>query len=91
MIDFFKKLWDSIKSQFKANPTMAMLDLWIGGMVAAFFCIVLHMKVCIVPVIAYAFIKEFITMWKKGEGFNLWDFCVALCGGLLVQIMAIFG
>ena len=65
--------------------------LWhvIAGLViAAFFSVTLHMKACLVPVVAAAFIKEFFDLWTVGN-FNWKDFAATLAGGTVVQLFQI--
>lgn len=56
-----------------------------GLIIASFFYITLGMEVCLVPVIAAGFIKEFIDGWRYG-GFCGWDLLATVLGGAVIQI-----
>lgn len=59
-----------------------------GALVAAFFCITLGMKACIVPAIFAGFIKEFIDQWRY-SGWDWFDLLATVLGGAVIQIFAI--
>lgn len=61
------------------------IHAWCGTLIAAAFYILLGMKVCIVPVVAAAFLKEFIDEWRYG-GWDWKDFIATLIGGGFIQL-----
>ena len=89
MKNFIRKIWDAIVSLISKVPYNKLLHFIAGLIIAAIFSIPLHMKVCIVPVIFAAFIKEFFDLWTTDK-WEWLDFAATCFGGLVIQILAIF-
>lgn len=87
---FIRKIWDAIVKFICNIPYDKLLHAFVGALIAALFYIDFHMAVCIVPVVFAGFIKEFFDLWTT-EKWDWWDFAATCAGGLLIQIMAIFG
>lgn len=83
-----RKIWDKIVALISKVPYDKLLHFIAGLVIAAFFCITLGMKVCIVPAIAAGFIKEFFDNWTSDQ-VDWWDFVATVAGGLVIQIFAI--
>lgn len=89
MKNFIRKIWDAFVSLIGKVPYDKLLHFIAGLIIAAIFALPLHMKVCIVPVIFAAFIKEFFDLWTTDK-WEWWDFGATCLGGLVIQILAIF-
>ena len=83
-----RKIWDKIVALISKVPYDKLLHFIAGLVIAAFFCITLGMKVCIVPALAAGFIKEFFDKWTSDQ-VDWWDFVATVAGGLVIQIFAI--
>lgn len=83
-----RKIWDKIVALISKVPYDKLLHFIAGLVIAAFFCITLGMKVCIVPAIAAGIIKEFFDGWTS-EQMDWWDFVATVSGGLVIQVFAI--
>ena len=86
-----RKIWNAIVKWILSIPQDKRLHFVAGIIIAAFFCIALGMKICIVPAIFAGFIKEFFDVWtdKNGEGWDWWDFAATCLGGLVPQIFVL--
>lgn len=82
-----RKIWDKIVALISKVPYDKLLHFIAGLVIAAFFCITLGMKVCIVPAIVAGFAKEFFDNWTSDE-VDWWDFVATVAGGLVIQIFA---
>ena len=88
MKDFIRRIWNWFVNLF-ANIRRDRLYHFICGLIiAAFFAIVLNMKVCIVPVVFAAFIKEFFDVWTDGN-FDWIDLLATVIGGVIIQLFVI--
>ena len=83
-----RNIWNKIVSWILAIPQGRRLNFGAGLVIAAFFCIALGMKVCIVPAIAAAFLKVFFDMWTTNKC-DWWDFAAACIGGLVPQLFVV--
>ena len=83
-----RKIWDKIVALISKVPYDKLLHFIAGVLIAAFFCITLGMKVCIVPVVIIGYAKEFFDMWTSNEA-DWWDFAATVAGGLIIQIFVL--
>ena len=89
MKDFIRKIWNWFVNLFAGVRRDRLYHFICGLIIAAFFFIVLHMNVCIVPVVFAAFIKEFFDTWTDGN-FDWIDLLATVLGGLVIQLFVIF-
>jgi len=90
MKSFIRKIWDAIVRLLCKINYDKLWHIIAGLVIAAFFGISLHMTVCIVPVLAAAFIKEFFDKWTT----DIWewgDFIATIAGGVIIQIFVVLG
>ena len=83
-----RKIWNKIVAFISKVPYDKWLHFICGLIIAAFFNIVLGMKVCIVPAIFLGFCKEFFDKWTSDQ-WDWWDFVATVSGGLVIQLFAI--
>ena len=85
-----RKIWDKIVAWIQSIPSDKKYHFVAGFMIAAFFCIALGMKACIVPAILAGFIKEFFDQWTgEGDSWDRLDFAATCLGGLLTQVFVL--
>lgn len=83
-----RKIWDKIVALICKVPYDKLLHFVLGVLIAAFFCITLKMKACIVPAIVAGFVKEFFDKWTTDQ-VDWWDFVSTVAGGLVIQLFVI--
>ena len=83
-----RKLWDKLVALIYKVPFDKWLHFMAGLIIAAFFCITLGMKVCIVPVLFAGFAKEFFDSWTTNQS-DWKDFLATLIGGMVIQLFVI--
>lgn len=88
MKDFIRRIWDWFVNLFAGIRRDRLYHFIAGLIIAALFCIVLKMTVCIVPVIFAAFIKEFFDTWTDGN-FDWIDLLATVLGGFVIQLFVI--
>lgn len=88
MKDFIRKIWNWFVGLFSEIRRDRLYHFICGLIIAAFFFIVLHMNVCIVPVVFAAFIKEFFDTWTDGN-FDWIDLLATVLGGLVIQLFVV--
>ena len=88
MKDFIRKIWNWFVNLFAGVRRDRLYHFICGLIIAAFFFIVLHMNVCIVPVVFAAFIKEFFDTWTDGN-FDWIDLLATVLGGLVIQLFVV--
>lgn len=88
MKDFIRKIWNWFVGLFGKIRRDRLYHFICGLIIAAFFFIVLHMNVCIVPVVFAAFIKEFFDTWTDGN-FDWIDLLATVLGGLVIQLFVV--
>lgn len=88
MKDFIRRIWDWFVNLFAGIRRDRLYHFIAGLIIAALFCIVLKIPVCIVPVIFAAFIKEFFDTWTDGN-FDWIDLLATVLGGFVIQLFVI--
>ena len=83
-----RKIWDKLVALIYKVPFDKWLHFMAGLIIAAFFCITLGMKVCIVPVLFAGFAKEFFDGWTTNQS-DWKDFLATLIGGMVIQLFVI--
>lgn len=86
-----RKYWDKFVDVLVRVPDDKMLHFIFGALIAAFFALSLRMGVCIVPVIFFAFAKEFWDSWNDSSLFSFGDLVATLFGGVVIQLFVILG
>lgn len=89
MKQFVRKIWDAVVKRLCSIAFDKWLHFICGVLIAAFFCITLGMKACIVPVLFAGFLKEFFDQLTTGV-FDWRDFIATLIGGLVIQFFQVF-
>lgn len=83
-----KKIYAKLLALLNSIGVDRYLHFIAGLIIAAIFGISLDMKVCIVPVVFAAFIKEAID--QSGSGDPNWkDALATLAGGAVIQLLVI--
>lgn len=85
-----RKIWNWIVKKILAVPQDKRLHFVAGLILSAFFAISLGMKVCIIPAIIAAFVKEFFDKWTAGE-WEWMDLLATVLGGLVPQVFVLLG
>lgn len=80
-----KKIYEKVMGWFRGIGIDKYWHFIIGMIVAAFFAIVMEMKLCIAPVVAVAFLKEMVDGWVYNK-WSWWDFAATLLGGGIIQL-----
>lgn len=81
-----KKIYEKVMGWFRGIGIDKYWHFIVGFLVAAFFNMVVGLEVCILPVIALAFLKEMYDTLKNLVPIDWWDLIATILGGLIVQI-----
>lgn len=84
-----RKIWDAVVKRLCSIAFDKWLHFIFGVLIAAFFCVTLGMKACIVPVLFAGFLKEFFDQLTTGQ-FDWKDFLATTVGGLVIQFFQVF-
>lgn len=82
------ELYDKVTGWLASIAVDKHLHIEVGMMIAAFCNIVLHLRWCIVAVIACGVLKECIDRTRGGK-FDLRDMFATTIGGAVVQLFAL--
>lgn len=82
------ELYDKVAGWLASIAVDKHLHIEVGMMIAAFCYIVLHLRWCIVAVIACGVLKECIDRARGGK-FDLRDLLATTIGGAVVQLFAL--
>ncbi len=88
MKNFIYKVWNWLVGLLNKVRRDRLYHFICGLIIAAFFCVTLHMKFCVWPVFFAAFIKEFIDLWQDGN-FDWIDLLATVIGGAVIQLFVI--
>lgn len=89
MKQIVRKIWDAVVKRLCSIAFDKWLHFVCGVLIAAFFCITLGMKACIVPVLFAGFLKEFFDQCTTSH-FDWKDFIATCVGGLVIQFFQVF-
>lgn len=81
-----KKIYEKVMGWFRGIGIDKYWHFIVGFLVAAFFNMVVGLEVCILPVIALAFLKEMYDTLKNLIPIDWWDLIATILGGLIIQI-----
>lgn len=81
-----KKIYEKMMGWFRGIGIDKYWHFIVGFLVATFFNMVVGLEVCILPVIALAFLKEMYDTLKNLVPIDWWDLIATILGGLIVQI-----
>lgn len=81
-----KKIFEKVMGWFRGIEIDKYWHFILGMVIASFFAMVIELEVCILPVLAVAFIKECYDTISKIQPVNWWDMIATLLGGLVIQL-----
>lgn len=81
-----KKIYEKVMGWFRGIGIDKHWHFIVGMIIAAFFAMVIGLEVCILPVIAVAFLKEMYDTVVKLVPIDWWDLTATILGGLIIQI-----
>lgn len=85
-----KKIYEKVLGWFRGIGIDKYWHFIAGVLIAALFHIAFGLEVCILPVIAVAFIKEMYDTVVKLVPIDWWDMTATILGGLIIQLFVSF-